>query len=203
MNPMDQLEQMAVAGEDLTAQVKAMVNEPKTLKELAELRSEEQRLSVIAERLDRIKDLAEDSQREMQETYRDAHAKRFSDVDWKRALVGGTTSHTVKIQDVAHYVLRPPTGNVSHALRAAVEGPEGKGLKPVTQDELVLAEWLVAVHLLGGEDSVEQDVSAKDPCTRVKLIRQLPLQLVSRLAQECVDLDAWLNVQLELELKNF
>ncbi|MFA6132492.1 MAG: hypothetical protein WC869_00595 [Phycisphaerae bacterium] len=176
---------------------------------LAELTA---KLAHLDAQIEALGEAAQDKRRKLREEYRAAHEKRFSDVDYKRALVGAKNEHAVTVKGVVSFFIRAPNAATTHAVDKFIAEPvlqdetdktKGTPMGPVTEAERMLMAWVVAVHLLADPSAKRQDIEQLSPGHRLRMVRGLPESLIQRVAEECSLLQSWLNVVLEIELGNF
>jgi hypothetical protein len=139
----------------------------------------------------------------MRQRYSEMHAERFKDMDYKLALIGAKVDHVVSFKGVADFYIRPPSGAISHAVDAFI-GTAGE-LGPITNAERILLCWLTGLQIThtSAGNTPKQELSGLAPKDKVAKLRALPEDLLHRLANECVELQQWLNVVLEIDLGNF
>jgi len=151
----------------------------------------------------------EEAQKKVRKAYREANEKRFSDFNFKHALVGATIRHTISVAGVAKYVITVPNGAAFHSVDQFIMKPvnkEGIDMSPISETERVLLAYLVALHYTYDEKKPQPEQDLTRPeftlAMRLGLIRQLPASTAARLADECMNLQAYLNVVLEEEMGN-
>lgn len=201
-DPMEGLaEQASLRGEELTDEVKHLAHPP-ILEELAQITSLEAQIDALREKREALGDEAEAHRNEIRRRFREQNAKRFEDVDWKRALCGmPNVRHRVTFAGVAAYYLEQPTAQVEHAVRKFVVEKAGKqDLAPVIPEEQMLLAWLVGLEYLG--DNPTQPKLATDMDKKLHQIRALSAPMLIRLADECRNMATYLSVVLEEELGN-
>jgi hypothetical protein len=148
--------------------------------------------------------------KEMQKAFRAKHEKAFVDVNFKHALIGGKVRHVISVGGIAKYFVSLPTGETENEVGRFVANPkktdkEGNetDLGPITNSEQVLLSCLTAVQLTQGDKQIpEQVLSGLPIIQRLALIRQLPIATASHLADECMTMQALMNVVLELDMGN-
>lgn len=169
-------------------------------------------LATLTAKIEALGEQAQEKRRELRETFRTAHVKRFADIDPKRALIGAKTEHELSIKDVVSFYLRPPTAATTHAVDKFISEPmvadpsdatKSINLGPVGEAERMLMAWLVGVHLRADTNAKRQEVDGLPPGRRLQMLRGLPEDLIRRVAEEAGLLQSWLNVVLEIELGNF
>lgn len=169
-------------------------------------------LATLTAKVEALGEQAQEKRRELRETFREAHVKRFGDIDPKRALIGAKTEHELAIKDVVSFYLRPPTAATTHAVDKFIGEPnvadpadstKSLSLGPVGEAERMLMAWLVGVHLRADVTAKRQEVDGLSPGRRLQMLRGLPEDLIRRVAEEAGLLQSWLNVVLEIELGNF
>lgn len=143
--------------------------------------------------------------------------KRFADFDVEGALLGNPTPHEMRIGTAVYHLLPPTQQRIHDVLRWAEKHP-GKGnipagltpgevpdpeddYGPVSDNELMLMQWLHSVGAVGEERM--QDIAGLPPVTRVILIRRMLPAIVAALADACMDLQGYLNLAVGHELGNF
>lgn len=159
--------------------------------------------------IEALHDTAQEKRKDLRETFRTAHEKRFADVDYKRALVGAKTEHAVTVKGVVSFFIRPPTAAVTHAIDRFITDPVDSSdvskpvnLGPVSEAESMVLAWVIGVHLLADPNAKRQEIEPLGCAQRLRMARGLPADLVRRVAEECSLLQSWLNVVLETELGN-
>lgn len=163
------------------------------LTELSE--REEQLARLIEEKQRRLLALSEESdaiRRETASKFRAKFAERYKDLDIVQALSGYPAAHVVRVFDGAYHLQPPSQGDTAELSKTLSS-------ERLTGEESILVLWLVAV---GGGGEVRK-LAGMPAADRLKLIRKLPETLVLKLAEECANLQAYLNVCLEQELGNF
>ncbi len=171
---------------------------------LEDLQTEEARLQkLIEERTKRVMALTEDAEsvrKDVAASYRKKFETRFKDLDIIQALAGFPAAHTVTVFGVG-YVLTPPSQGTVHAAEKFAANPvfEQNNFGPLRAEELTLMGWLTAVRADSGQETKLTDKAYHE---RLTGIRRLPEVLLSRLAEECVNIQTYLNVCLEAELGN-
>lgn len=160
-------------------------------------------------RLLALSDEEAERRKAMQKAFRAKHEKTFADVNFKHALIGGKVRHAITIANAAKYFVSLPTGETEHEVAKFVGNPVVKtkdnsevNVGPVTNTEQALLSCLVAVQLINDKNVPEQLLSGLPLSHRLTLIRQLPIATASRLADECMTMQALMNVVLELDLGN-
>jgi hypothetical protein len=170
------------------------------------------KLAALDAQIEALSDAARDKRGTLRTAFREAHSRRFADVDYKRALVGAKSEHAVTIPGVVSLFIRPPTAGVTHAVDKfiseptvpdAVDATKAINMGPVSEAERMLLAWLVGVHLLADAGAKRQEVEGLAPGRRLQMLRGLPEDLIRRVAEEAGLLQSWLNVTLEIELGNF
>jgi len=159
---------------------------------------EKQLDELIAERTERLVSLTAQSdqlRKDLALAYRDRFAPRYANFDVARSLAGYPVTHSVVIFGAA-YAIQPPSQSAMHA--AAAVARKG-GATSITQAEEVLLAWLVSVGAEGGEMRPLNPENLED---KLPLIRKMPELVVTKLAEECANLQTYLNVCLEHELGN-
>jgi hypothetical protein len=166
-------------------------------------------LAATEQQLQALSDKAVAARKDLRNKWREANAKRFEDLDYKAALIGQPTEHTVVIGGATKFFLRPPTGAILHEVDKFITDPtvplpgdptKSASLGPVVEVERILMTWLVASQMAGGP---RQEILRLPPPHRLQAVRCLSEALAVRLAEECGVLRDWLNVVLEIELGNF
>lgn len=170
------------------------------------------KLALLDEKLEALQDAAREKRQALRLAYRDAHAAHFADVDPKRALVGAKCEHAISVAGAVAFFVRPPSAAALHTIDKFIADPvapdeadqtKSLDLGPVTEAERTMLAWVVGVHLLADPNAKRQELEPLAPARRLKALRGLPDNLLRRVAEECVLLQSWLNVVLEIELGNF
>jgi hypothetical protein len=176
---------------------------------LAELTA---KLANLDAQIEALGEAAQEKRKTLREKYREAHASRFADIDYKRALVGAKCEHAVTVKGVVAFFIRAPNAATTHAVDKFISEPllpdpsdrtKSVSMGPVGEAERMLMGWVIAVHLLADPAAKRQEVEALSEAHRLKMIRGLPEDLIRRVAEEASLLQSWLNVVLEIELGNF
>jgi len=176
---------------------------------LAELTA---KLAHLDTQIEALGEAAREKRKELRQTFREAHAARFADVDYKRALVGAKSEHAVTVKGVVSFFIRAPNAATTHAVDKFISEPllvdeadrtKSVNMGPVGESERMLLGWVTAVHLLADPNAKRQEVEGLNVSHRLRMIRGLPEDLIRRVAEECGLLQSWLNVVLEIELGNF
>lgn len=170
---------------------------PDELRKLQEMNDTKSRLKLLDERLAGLSLEADAKALGARQAYRDRYATRFTAYDWKKALLGASVEHAFVVE-TATYHLRLPSAGVTRGIQRLL-GADFKELHPITEEDAVVLGWLVGVSMA---DKPRVDLSKLDLKDKLASIRQLPDLLLRRLADECQTLQAWLNVQLELNAGN-
>lgn len=169
-------------------------------------------LAVLDAKIEELGDKAKEKRQVMRHEFRAAHEARFSDIDYKRALVGAKCEHAVTVKDVVTFFIRSPSAATVYAVDKFIGEPvlpdeadrtKGVNMGPVSEAERIMLAWLVGVHLMADPTAKRQDMEALPPAHRLRAIRGLPENLLRRVADECMLLQSYLNVVLEIELGNF
>lgn len=197
----------------------------------AELASMKKRFSEVQAELTRygnqLAAMSEDADKARKEThrvYRERHNQRFSDLNYKSALIGGRTRHTITIGGMARYFIALPNGHVWSKVNAFVDNPvtaapeptpfpqdmaagpkPGTALGKVTDAERSLLAFLVGVQQVAeapNPQPPEVDLSSLPLWKKLDHIRTMPEMTTVRLAEEAFTMQAWLNIILEAELGN-
>ncbi len=187
--------------------------DPKLLAAQGEIQSLEAQLARYEAQIAVLTDDAAEKRKEAQAAFRDKHAKSFSDINVSNALTGAQTSHVFPIGK-AKYTLRPPSGEVARQVQNFVVNPitktkvDGKDseedLGPLNQFEALALKWLSAVSLeVEGQTAQVRKLDDLDLPKRLKLIRSLNELVIAAIADRARNLEAYLNVCLELDLGNF
>jgi hypothetical protein len=169
-------------------------------------------LATLEAKLEALTEAAHEKRKEMRVAFREAHAKRFGDINPKHALIGAKCEHKIGIADVAAFFVRPPVGAVTHAVDTFIATPtypdpadatKSLNMGPVSEAERMHLCWLIGVHLLADPNQKRQEIDGLPVWKRLQVIRSLPDDLTRRLAEEAALLQSYLNVTLEIELGNF
>lgn len=176
---------------------------PDITQKLLQCKTDTERIAQLDRQLVALQEEREEKTRQARQAFLDANTARYADVDPVRALTGAAVKHTLTVAKAAAYRIRPPVGATTHAVNQfCVEA--GK-LGPVSAEESVLLSWLVEVQLLG-KDDVEaqpaQDLTKLPIDQRLTLLRQLPVTLQNKLADECIGMQTWLSIYLDVNLGN-
>jgi hypothetical protein len=203
--------------EDPIAQLEAERQLMKLTSKKTDLENQERDLNELIakyeQKIDVLSDTAAARRKKMQEEFRNVNAKKFSDIDIKKALVFGNARHAVPIGGMAKFVITVPTGSVVHAMQDFARGPKivkdpsGKeiDLSPLSDVEETLLVYLVGAQMIGENGAnagPEQNMETMPPTMKLQAIRALPLSTAAAVANEANLLQAYLNAVLELEMGN-
>ena len=160
-------------------------------------------LARLEEQTAKMSDEVTAKRKAMRQRYSEMHAERFKDLDYKLALIGAKVDHVVSCKGLADFYIRPPSGTTTHAVDAFIASAGDLG--PITVAERQLLCWLTALQITHASAGTapKQDLSNLAPKDKVTKLRALPEDLLHRLADECLELQRWLNVVLEIDLGNF
>lgn len=170
------------------------------------------KLTALDSQIEALGEKAQEKRRELRTAFREANNARFADVDYRRALIGAKTEHSIAIKEVVAFFVRPPSSAVTHAVDKFISEPtvpdaadvtKAINLGPVSEAERALLGWMTAVHLLADPTGKRQEVDQLPPGRRLQMLRGLPEDLIRRVAEEAALMRDWLNVVLEIELGNF
>jgi hypothetical protein len=189
----------AFAGsEPLTPAMKALADEPVTLRLLSELRDAEERVTRLRAHIESQSEEIEQLRTASRSQFRKINEKRFADVDYRKALVGAPVAHEFRVAG-ATYSLALPTAAAQHAVQAFALDDQSRPLRPITPVELQLLASLTKVALGA---AAANDLSRAPMVDKLTMMRQLPAIVLNRLADEAQTLETWLSVVLEDELGN-
>ena len=177
----------------------------------AQFKAAQERNTKLQDQLTALKADTEQTRKEIQLAYVDRHSKRFADVDLTMVFSGLRSPHGLTVYGTTYELASPNRDYVVlvedwllKARQAPADGkkdPEvipGTPLGLVTEDEEVLLTWLTGVRS-GGQ---AKDLTRIAPALRLATIRQLPVALIGRLAEEAKTLHSYLCVRLEVDLGN-
>lgn len=174
----------------------------------SELSSLEKQIQVMSLRIAALSETAEQKRTEARQAYKDKHTKRFADLDVSRALAGFPAAHRLLMGGVC-YRLAVPNGEVQRQVNNFVQDPNIKendkviDFAPISLPEQRVLAWLVGLTMSANGVEKDRDFS-KDPiAVRLRLLRNLPIVTIDKLASECESMETFMSVSLELELGNF
>lgn len=177
-----------------------MFNEDLTESQLVELHRKETELleqkSKLELRVSALSAEVDALRKDMQLAFRKKYEPRFSDINYKHALIGGRVKHTIKISDIAEYYVTLPSGKTWSEVAAF-----RKTAADLTEAEYTLLAFLVGATMTAA-NAPTQDFSTYPLDKKLEVIRSMSTLMVQVVADECASLQAWLNVVLELELGN-
>jgi hypothetical protein len=160
----------------------------------AEVARLENLISTTKQRITMLSADADELRREARDAYRKRFDAKYGRFDVTKALAGLPATHAIVISGM-HYVVKLPSQSVIVSVDKVLN--EAKDLGPFSPSERILLSWLVAVGVEG--DTKELPQNPKDKLT---IIRNIPSVLLEKLADEALNLESYVQVVLEQELKN-
>lgn len=160
----------------------------------AEVARLESQIATTKQRITLLSMEADSIRKEAREAYRAKFDKKFGNFDVARALAGLNVTHPIIVLG-QHYVIQLP--QQSYVTEVDKVLSEAKTLGPFSPSERILLAWLVGVGVEGHIQALPTDI--KDKLT---LIRKLPAVLLDKIADEALNLESYVQVVLEQELKN-
>lgn len=192
--------------EELIAFVDSLPLELKA--QLVRTRDEQKALDMLAERVAALGIEATTKRKDYRKAYRDEREKRFANFAWSKALAGAPVEHAFVMPLVLKATMRPPTGEAEAAYRTwhQKQLSDESSLLPVTNHEAVLLTWLTTFQMLSpgpdGQPQPSVNLTSIAFSDRLRSLRKLPAQVTVRIANEALELEAWLSVVMEDELGN-
>jgi hypothetical protein len=160
----------------------------------AEVARLESQISATKQRITMLSAEADELRKEARDSYRKRFDAKYGSFDVTKALAGLPATHSIVISGM-HYVVKLPSQATIVSVDKSLN--EAKELGPFSPAERILLAWLVAVGVENHTQELPTD--AKD---KLGLIRKIPSVLVEKLADEALNLESYVQVVLEQELKN-
>lgn len=185
-------------GEDLKTlkeRLDPIINNRPLIDKLAAILNGEDQCVRAQQQLDALAEFNSEQKQAGRQAWLDLKAPKFGQLNWKAALAGAEVVHYFDV-GVGKYGISLPTGARLSAVRSTAAEMEARA---PSNSELTALAWLVSVQLEGKDVSVLKDLEVP---ALLGHIRKLPGLTIDKIAEECADLEQWLNLTMESELKN-